>query len=35
MAQWLRALAAKSDGMSSVPGNHMVEGENCLLQVAL
>lgn len=35
MAQWLRALAAKSDGMSSAPGSGMVEGENCLLRVAL
>lgn len=28
MAQWLKALAAKSDNLSSISGSHTVRGEN-------
>lgn len=28
MGLWIKALAAKSDAPSSIPGSHMVEGEN-------
>lgn len=28
MAQWLEALATKSEDLSSIPGTHGVEGEN-------
>lgn len=35
MAQWAKALAAKPGSLSSVPGIHMVEGENGLLQTVL
>jgi len=27
MAQWVKAIAAKSKDLSSIPGMHMVEGE--------
>ena len=30
MAQWRKELASKSKHLSSIPGNHMVEGENQL-----
>lgn len=35
MAQWLKVLAAKPDVLGSVPGIHMVVGQNQLLQVDL
>ena len=35
MAQLERGLAAKADSLSSIPGTHMVEGENQLLQIDL
>lgn len=28
MAQWVKILAAKPDNLSSIPGTHVVEGEN-------
>lgn len=31
--QWVRTLAPKSDGLSSVPGTHVSEGGNQLWQV--
>jgi hypothetical protein len=33
MAQCRKAIAAKPDNLSSIPGSHMVEGINQLLQV--
>lgn len=33
MAQYTRALAAKSDDLSSIPGTHVVEGENQIPQI--
>lgn len=35
MAQWVKALDAKPDDLSSVPGIHIIEGENQLLEVVL
>jgi hypothetical protein len=32
MAQWIKALAAKHDDLSSIPGTNMMEGEKQLLQ---
>lgn len=34
-AQQIKALAAKPDNPSSIPGKHIVEGENLLPQVIL
>jgi hypothetical protein len=31
MAQWVKALAAKPNGLSSIPGAHMVEGGRTVL----
>lgn len=28
MVQWLKMLAAEPDSLSSIPGTHVVEGEN-------
>lgn len=33
--QRLKGLAAKPEDLSSIPGNHMVEGEKQLVNVAL
>lgn len=35
MACWVKALAVKPDDLPSVPGTHMAEGENRLLEVVL
>lgn len=35
MVQWRQVLATKPDDRSSIPGTHMVEGENQFLQVVL
>ena len=35
MAQWVKALAAKLDNLSSIPGTHMVEEENRFLEGVL
>lgn len=35
VTQQVRALAFKSDNLSSIPGPHMVEGENQVWQVVL
>lgn len=35
MDQQVKALAAKPDDRSSIPGTHMTEGKNGLLQVVL
>ena len=32
MAQWVEALLIKPDNLSSIPGTHLVEGENQLPQ---
>jgi hypothetical protein len=34
-SQRLKGLAAKPEDLSSIPGNHMVEGEQQLLKVVL
>lgn len=31
MAQWIEELVAKLEGLSSIPGTHVVEGENRFL----
>lgn len=33
MAQWVKVPDAKPSGLTSIPGRHMVEGENQLPQV--
>lgn len=33
VAQWVKALAAKPDNLSSIPGTLMVEGKTQLLKV--
>jgi hypothetical protein len=33
MAQWVKALATKSNDLSSIPGTHMVEKRTSFLQV--
>lgn len=35
MAKQVKALATKSDNLSSIPGFSMAKGENLLLQVVL
>lgn len=35
MAQRVKAIATKADGLSSIPGIHKVEGKKWLLQVVL
>lgn len=33
VTQWVMALAAKPEDLSSIPGTHMLEGEKEILQV--
>lgn len=35
MAQWGKALVIKSESLGSIPGIHVVEGENRPLQIVL
>lgn len=35
MAQWVEVLATKPDDLIPSSGTHMMEGQNCLLQVVL
>lgn len=35
MVQWVKSLVVKTDGLSSIPGTHTLEGENQLLPVVL
>ena len=35
MVQWTRELAAKPNDLSSIPGTHVVEGENWFLHVVI
>ena len=35
MTQWIKVFAVKPGDPNSILGTHMVEGENCLLQVVL
>ena len=34
MAQWVKAFATKPEDLSSVPGSHLVEGENYYIEAA-
>jgi hypothetical protein len=33
MAQWVKAFATKPEDLSSVPGSHLVEGENYRMKI--
>lgn len=33
--QWVKALAVRTDKLTSVPRSHMMEGENWFLQAVL
>lgn len=35
MAEWVKALTAKPDGLSSIPRTHKVDGENHFSQIVL